>query len=66
MALNRAERERIADNRMKIRSAANSLSHIDPSKINDFEAIQECLENADRNLTGALESSDAPHNSKNN
>jgi hypothetical protein len=66
MALSRAERERIADNRMKIRSAADSLSHIDPSKINDFEAIQECLENADRNLTGALESSDRTGNSKSN
>ena len=60
MALSRAERERIADNRMKIRSAANSLSHIDPSKIEDFDAIQECLENADRNLTGALEASEGP------
>jgi hypothetical protein len=66
MALSRAERERIADNRMKIRSAADSLSHIDPSKINDFEAIQECLENADKNLTGALESSDGPGKSKSN
>ena len=66
MALSRAERERIADDRMKIRSAANSLSQIDPSKINDFEAIQECLENADRNLTGALESSDRAGNSKPN
>jgi hypothetical protein len=36
-----------------------SLSHLDPSKIEDFEAIQECLEDAEKNLTGALEASDS-------
>jgi hypothetical protein len=58
MALTRVERERIADNRMKIRSVANSLAHIDPEKIEDFEGIQECLEDAEKNLAGALRSSD--------
>ena len=58
MALSRAERERIADNRMKIRSVASSLLHIDPAKIEDFAGIQECLEEADKNLTGALEHPD--------
>jgi hypothetical protein len=58
--LTRTDRERIADNRMKIRSVASSLSHIDPKKINDFEAIQECLEDADKNLSGALKSPDPP------
>ena len=60
MSLTRAERERILDNRMKIQSVARSLSHIHPSKIEDFEAIQECLEDAEKNLTGALEASDTP------
>jgi len=45
---------------MKIQSVARSLSHIHPSKIEDFEAIQECLEDAEKNLTGALEASDTP------
>ncbi len=66
MALSRAERTRIADNRMKIRSAADSLSQIDPSKIEDFEAIHECLESADKNLAGALASSERPDNSRRN
>jgi len=55
MAFTRAERERISDNRIKIRSVANSLSHLDSSKIDDFDAIQECLQDVEKNLTGALE-----------
>ena len=66
MALTKADRERIADNRMKIQSVANSLAHIDPEKIEDYESIQECLEGADRNLKGALENSDPPRNHKPN
>jgi len=64
MALTRAERERISDNRMKIRSVANSLSHLDPAKIDDFGAIQDCLEDAEKNLTGALERSNSPGSEK--
>jgi hypothetical protein len=64
MALTRVERERIADNRMKIRSVANSLAHIDPQKIEDLEAIQDCLEDAEKNLAGALRSSDLPKSKK--
>lgn len=60
MAFTRAERERIADNRMKIRSVANSLAHLDPKKIDDIEAIQECLDGADKSLKGALDSEDSP------
>jgi hypothetical protein len=54
MALNRVEKERIADNRMKIRSVTKSLAHIDPAKIDGFDAIQDCLEDAEKSLTGAL------------
>jgi len=64
MALSRAERERISDNRLKIRSVSNSLAHLDPSKIADFEAIQDCLEDAEKNLAGALEGSETPGGSK--
>lgn len=60
MALTRVERERIADTRLKLQSAANSLSHIDPKKVPDFDEIQECLEDADRSLHGALRSSSDP------
>ena len=60
MALTRSEKERIADNRMKIRSVANSLSQIDPTKIDDFEEIRECLEDADKSLAGTLAASSEP------
>ena len=56
MGLTRVDKERIADDRMKIQSVVSSLAQIDPAKIADVEAIQECLENADKNLAGALRS----------
>ena len=52
--MNKAEKERIADNRLKIRSVASSLKHIDPAKVENLEAIEDCLEDAERSLTGAL------------
>ena len=66
MALTKAERERIADNRMKIRSVADSLAHIDPAKIDDYESIQDCLEDAEQNLKDTLENSAPPAGSKPN
>jgi len=60
MTLTRQERERIIDNRMRIQSVADSLTHIDPAKIQDFQAIRECLKSAERNLTGALQSDESP------
>jgi hypothetical protein len=60
MALTRQERERLIDNRLKIQSVANSLTHIDPTKIQDFHAIQHCLQEADECFAGALRSSGTP------
>jgi hypothetical protein len=57
MALTRAEKERITDSLHKVQSISNSLKHVDPHKIRDFKGIQECLEDADRNLGEALRSS---------
>ena len=54
MRLTRLEKERIADSRFKLQSVADSLRHVDHSKVNEFEEIQDCLENAERNLRGAL------------
>ena len=54
MRLTRLEKERIADSRLKLQSVADSLRHVDGSKINDVEEIQDCLEAAERNLRGAL------------
>jgi hypothetical protein len=54
MALTRAERERITDSRLKLRSAANTLNDIDPEKVPDYDEIQDCLDDADKSLASAL------------
>ena len=64
MALTRSEKERIADNRMKIRSVFNSLSHIDPAKIDGYEAIHDCLEDAENSLAATLASQKPPEPKK--
>jgi hypothetical protein len=58
MGLTKVERERIQDSQRKIQSVADSLNHIDPKKIRHLDAIEECLEEADRSLDGALKSQD--------
>jgi hypothetical protein len=60
MTLTRAERERITDSRLKIQAVADSLNHVDPRKVPDIPTIQECLEGADRSLSGALRSDTDP------
>ena len=54
MSLTRVEREQIQDSKLKLQAAANSLSNIDPGNIEDFEEIQECLEDAHNSLEAAL------------
>lgn len=54
MALTRAEKERLTDSRMKLQSVARSLREVDPDRIPDFEAIEDCLEDADKSLGEAL------------
>jgi hypothetical protein len=56
MNLTREERARITDSTHNIQSANDSLAHVDPKKIPDLNAIQECLENADNTLRGVLRS----------
>lgn len=60
MALTPVERERIQDSKRKLQSVSHSLHHVDSGKIADFEAIRDCLEDADRTLEGALRSDGAP------
>jgi hypothetical protein len=55
MPLSQQERERIIGSRLRIRSVAKSLNHVDPEKVPDFEEIQDCLEDADKSLIGALQ-----------
>jgi hypothetical protein len=59
MALTRVERERITDSRLKIQAIANSLKGVDPNKVPDFEEIEQCLEDADKSLGGALRSAES-------
>ncbi|MGA7237523.1 MAG: hypothetical protein WBY44_17685 [Bryobacteraceae bacterium] len=54
MSLTQVEKERISDSRMKLQSVATSLSHIDPTKVPGFEDIQDCLDEAEKSLSGAL------------
>jgi hypothetical protein len=54
MGLTRVERERISDSRLKIQSVSASLHKIDPSKIPNIEEIEECLDDAEETLKGAL------------
>lgn len=57
MGLSRVERERVNDSRLKIQSAADSLRNVSPGNIPEFEEIQTCLQDADKNLGRALRSS---------
>ena len=57
MSLTRVERERITDSRLRLQTVANSLKHVDPDKVPKMEEIQECLDQADRNLDRALRKS---------
>ena len=44
---------------MKIQTVANSLNHVDPAKVPNLDEIQECLENAEESLRGALRSAES-------
>ena len=54
MALTPVEREKITDGMRKIQSARASLQDVDPSKVPEFEDLEDCLEDADKNLGIAL------------
>jgi len=54
MALSKVERERVNDSMLKIQSVAKSLRKVNPKDIPDYEDIESCLEDADRNLRYAL------------
>jgi hypothetical protein len=58
MGLTKVEKERISDSRMKLQSVSTSLDHIDPDKVPGVEDIQECLDEAEKALSGALRAPD--------
>ena len=59
MALTKSEKERVSDSMLKIQSVAKSLRQLDPKHIPEFESIESCLEDADRNLRFALRTAEA-------
>jgi hypothetical protein len=59
MGLTRLERERIRDSRLKIQSVASNLKNVDPTKIRRLEEIEECLDEAEKSLDGALRSGES-------
>jgi hypothetical protein len=56
MALTRVEKERLTDSRLKLQSVARSLRAVDRNQVPGYEEIEDCLEDADRNLGKALRS----------
>ena len=54
MRLTRVEREKITDSVLNIQSARASLEDIDETKLPELTEMQECLEDADKNLRRAL------------
>jgi hypothetical protein len=63
MKLTRVEREKITDSVLNIQSARASLEDIEESKVPELAGIQNCLEDADKNLRSALRSSPLKKNS---
>ena len=54
MALNRVEKERLTDSRLRIESIVDALSGVDPSKVPHYDEITECLRHADESIQLAL------------
>ena len=57
MELTPLEREKITDGMLKIQSAMASLEEVNPDKIPEFADLEDCLEDADKNLGTALRQS---------
>lgn len=55
--LTKEERARVKDSKHSIQTAAATLARVDPRKIPNAAAIEECLESADKALRSALEAS---------
>ncbi len=55
MGLTRTDKERIRDSRMKLQSVSNSLKQVNSKGINGIDQIQDCLEDAEKSLKGALQ-----------
>ena len=52
--MTKEQKERVRDSRLKIQSARETLRHVNPKEIPEFEQLEECLEDVERNLGSAL------------
>lgn len=52
--LNRVERERLQDSRLRIQSIVDALSGVDANKVPHYEEINNCLRDAVESLKLAL------------
>jgi len=59
MALTKVEKERLTDSRLQLQSVARSLREINPERIPGYQEIEDCLEDADKNLGKALRSANS-------
>jgi predicted nucleic acid-binding Zn-ribbon protein len=57
MSLTKSERAQITDSVHSIQSARASLADIEEDKVPKVDQIQDCLEDADKELRGALRQS---------
>lgn len=56
MKMNRVDRERLQDSRLRIQSVVNALSGVDPEKVPQYKEIHECLRDAEKSIEIALRS----------
>ena len=52
--LTRADKERIQDSRLKLQSITDSLNQVKTGNIAGMDEIRECLDEAEKNLSDAL------------
>ena len=58
--LTEEERARVSDGKHNLQAASEALSTVDRSKIPNLDQIEECLEDADKNLREALQAHEHP------
>jgi len=63
VTLNRVERQRLQDSRLRIQSVVSALGGMDPDKVPNFEEIGDCLREAERSIEIALTSGNEPSRS---
>ena len=55
VALTHVEKERVNDSRLKLQSVSKSLKQVNPKEIPGIQALEDCLDDAEKNLRKALD-----------